>query len=233
MPPIPVPDARDAVSRPSLIVFDVNETLSDMSPLAARFEAVGAPPGLAATWFAALLRDGFVLTALGTNEPFAEIARESLKVALHGAVGGSVDEAVAHVLAGLPELDVHPDVAQGVAALAGLGITLVTLSNGAASVADTLLTRAGIRGRFSDLLSVDDASVWKPGAEAYEHALRRCETGADRAMLVACHPWDLEGAHRAGLATAWVNRAGGPFPGYFAPPDVEVSSLVDLADRLR
>ena len=229
----PDSDTRGGAPRPSLMVFDVNETLSDMSPLAARFEAVGAPPGLASTWFAALLRDGFALTALGTSEPFALMARESLQVALHGVVEGSVGEAVDHVLAGLPELDVHPDVPEGIAALAGQGIVMVTLSNGAASVADTLLTRAGIRGQFADLLSVEDADVWKPAAAAYEHALHRCETTADRAMLVACHPWDLEGAHRAGLATAWVNRSGGPFPGYFTPPDLEVDSLVDLADRLR
>jgi 2-haloacid dehalogenase len=45
--------------RPSVIVFDVNETLSDMAPLAGRFAEVGAPGLLARVWFAALLRDGF------------------------------------------------------------------------------------------------------------------------------------------------------------------------------
>ena len=35
-----------------VVVFDVNETLSDMAPLAGRFADLGAPPGLAATWFA-------------------------------------------------------------------------------------------------------------------------------------------------------------------------------------
>ncbi len=32
---------------PSVIVFDVNETLSDMSPMGARFAEVGAPAPLA------------------------------------------------------------------------------------------------------------------------------------------------------------------------------------------
>ena len=45
---------QSAVStRPAVVVFDVNETLSDLRPMAERFAAVGAPPGLAATWFAA------------------------------------------------------------------------------------------------------------------------------------------------------------------------------------
>lgn len=217
---------------PAVIVFDVNETLSDMSPLAQRFEAVGAPPQLAATWFASLLRDGFALSTVGAEAPFAELARETLTVALHGVADRPLADAVDHVLAGLPELEVHADVAAGIAALADQGRTLVTLSNGAASVADGLLTRAGLRDRFTALLSVEDAGIWKPAAAAYGHALHACEVPAAEAMLVAVHPWDIDGAHRAGLATAWVNRSGGPYPGHFARADVEASSLVDLAQQL-
>jgi 2-haloacid dehalogenase len=47
------------------MVFDVNETLSDMSPMAQRFSDVGAAAHQAATWFATLLRDGFALTVTG------------------------------------------------------------------------------------------------------------------------------------------------------------------------
>ena len=53
------------------------------------------------------------------------------------------------------------------------------------------------------------------------------------AMLVAVHPWDTDGASRAGLGAVWVNRGDAAFPGYFRSPDMEASSLVDLADQLR
>ncbi len=48
---------------PSLIVFDVNETLSDLEPMAQRFTDIGLPAQLATTWFAQVLRDGFALTS--------------------------------------------------------------------------------------------------------------------------------------------------------------------------
>ena len=48
------------VPTPAVVLFDVNETLSDMAPLAGRFEELGASPLLAATWFAALLRAGVI-----------------------------------------------------------------------------------------------------------------------------------------------------------------------------
>lgn len=66
--------------RPAVVVFDVNETLSDMSPTAGRFEDVGAPGHLATTWFAGLLRDGFAQTATDSSEPFARVGTESLHV---------------------------------------------------------------------------------------------------------------------------------------------------------
>lgn len=95
-----------------------------------------------------------------------------------------------------------------------------------------LFDRAGLTGDFDRLLSVEDAPAWKPAAAAYAYALEACDTEASHAMLVAVHPWDTHGAHEAGLATAWINRKGAAYPSYFASPDLEATSLIDLAARL-
>jgi 2-haloacid dehalogenase len=228
------PVSPDGPRRPRLLVFDVNETLSDMAPLSARFEDVGVPAHLARLWFAELLRDGFALTVSGDIESFATLGAEALRVRLHGRpLPRPLDAAVDHVMQGFAELGVHPDVVEGVRDLGGLGIRLVTLSNGSASVADALLARAGVRDRFERLLTVEDAGVWKPAQRAYAYALAECSVEPMDAMLVAVHPWDIDGARRAGLATAWVDRWGGRYPAYFGAPDIRVASLTDLADALR
>lgn len=227
------PVSSGRLRRPSLIVFDVNETLSDMSPMAERFMEVGAPAHLAKAWFASVLRDGFSLTAVGVNESFAAIAAEALRVALDGeSLELSIEDAVQHVMAGFAGLPVHPDVPAGVRALADKGFRLVTLSNGTTSVAESLFDRAGIREYFEALLSVEAAPLWKPAAKAYAYALQRCAVDPVDAMLVAVHPWDIDGAARAGLATVWVNRDRGPYPDYFEAPDLNVGSLTALADEL-
>lgn len=224
--------SRHRIRRPSLIVFDVNETLSDMSPMAERFADVGAPASLAKAWFAGLLRDGFSLTAVGVNESFAALATEALRVVLDGhPLNRSVEDAVQHVMQGFAGLPVHPDVPDGIRALADAGVRLVTLSNGSVSVAEALFDRAAVREYFEALLSVEDAPLWKPAAAAYAYALERCEVEPSEAMLVAVHPWDIDGAARAGLATAWINRGGGPYPHYFQAPDLSVGSLTALADE--
>ena len=221
-------------TRPELLVFDVNETLSDLAPMAHRFEEVGVPGQLAQPWFAGLLRDGFALTVHEQNPAFADIGRTNLRILLPEAdLDRSLDDAVAYLMEGFLALPVHPDVVEGIKALADLGIRHVTLSNGATSVAEGLLDRAGILDRFDKLLSVADAGVWKPHADAYAYALRTCDVDSGDAMLVAVHPWDTDGARRAGLGAAWVNRSGTSYPAHFRLPDLEVESLTALADALR
>ena len=120
--------------RPSVIVFDVNETLSDLSALGARFIEVGAAGSAARLWFASVLRDGFALTAAGENPSFADVARGLLVSQLSEAqLNRSVDEAAQHVMDGFARLELHADVASGIDGLHEDGYRLATLSNGAAS----------------------------------------------------------------------------------------------------
>lgn len=221
------------VSHPTVVVFDVNETLSDMTPIAQRFTDVGAPEHLAKLWFASLLRDGFALTAAGAFEPFARLGQGMLRALLDGtALDRGMDAAVEHVMAGFMSLPLHPDVVDGVRALRQAGLRLVTLTNGSAQVAESLFGTAEIRNEFEALLSVEDTGAWKPARPAYEYAASACGTSLDEMLLVAVHPWDIDGAARAGMSTAWVNRAGGGYPEYFTRPTYMVTSLAELAQAL-
>ena len=226
-------NGTDVPALPAVIVFDVNETLSDMSAMADRFVDVGAPAHLAATWFATLLRDGFALTAAGAMAPFAQLGTGVLRASLPAwPLNRPVEEAIAHIMGGFGELDVHVDVREGLPALSALGTRLVTLSNGARVVAEQLFARAGVSSHFERLLSVEDAGVWKPAPAAYAYAAAQCDVAPGDMMLVAVHPWDIDGAERAGLRTAWINRSGGRYPDYFRAPTLEATSLGHLARLL-
>ncbi len=217
---------------PSVIVFDVNETLSDMKPLGAAFARFGMPEGTARLWFTEILRDGFALTASANNPSFAEIATDILRRFIAQGVGtGDVEEQVVHIMGAFMGMSLHPDAAPGVKGMGPIA-QLVTLANGAAAAADSLLTRGGVRDEFSRLLSVQDAPRWKPAREAYEYAAEELGEPADRLLLVAAHPWDIHGANAAGLQTAWINRAGAAYPSYFSPPTIEADDLVALAATL-
>ena len=218
---------------PEVVVYDVNETLSDMSAMPHRFTDVGAPPELAGLWFATLLRDGFAVAASGAAAGFAEIGRHVLHDLLTDVpLDRPLDDAIDHVLAGVAELDLHPDVAPAVRRLHDAGVRQVTLTNGSAAVADALLTRAGARPAFERLLSVEDAGAWKPVATAYRYAAEVTGVRVDQLLLVAVHPWDVHGAALAGLRTAWIDRGGSRYPAYLVAPHLTFRSLGELADHL-
>jgi 2-haloacid dehalogenase len=218
---------------PELVVLDVNETLSDLSPLRDSFVDAGLSDTEVEPWFAGVLRDGFALTVLGDNPSFADVASSSLRVRLAAAGAADVEEAAQRVMERFTGLEPHPDVVPGLLALADLGCRIVTLSNGSAEVARALLAGTAAESVVEAYLSVADAGAWKPAAAAYGYALDRTGVDADRAMLVAVHPWDLEGARRAGLRTAWVNRTAARYPDHFSRAEVEAVSLEDLAHRLQ
>lgn len=216
------------MSTPVVVVFDVNETLSDLTAMGQRFADVGLPEWTANIWFASLLRDGFALAAAGATERFATIAEETLHDLL-AASTSDLDVAVEHVMSGFLHLPVHPDVPDGVRALSASGARLVTLSNGSTEVAERLFTTAGIREHFERLLSVDDAGIWKPAPGAYAYAARACSADPAHMVLVAVHPWDIDGAKRAGMRTAWINRRGQLYPSHFLAPDHSIATLSELA----
>ena len=179
-----------------------------------------------------MLRDGFALTAAGSYAHFADVARDGLRSLLPDVEGwsGDPDQAARHVLAGLAELNVHPDVPGGVRALREAGFRLVTMTNGDPALTEGLLERAGVRDQFDAVLGVSGPRAWKPAPEAYRYAVRHAGVRPEAALMVAVHPWDLDGAQRAGLAGAWLRRGtAGPYPRCSTPPDHSAEDFEELA----
>lgn len=219
---------------PELVVLDVNETLSDLELLRARFTAAGAPGHLLETWFAGTLRDGFALSASGTARPFGEVGAAVLTGLLTHVEGltAPIDQAVSDVLGGVRALDVHADVPAGLRRFADAGIRVVTLTNGSLSQSESLFERAGVADLVERRLSVDDVGRWKPHPDAYRYAAQACGVPLERCAMVAVHPWDLQGAAAVGMTSAWIDRRGTPWPAIFPEPHVRGTTLGEVADAL-
>jgi 2-haloacid dehalogenase len=188
-------------------------------------ESVGSLAERAASWEETTW---FALTAAGGKEPFARLALGALEIVLAGAsLNCPAAVAADHIMAGLSGLSVHPDVPAGAPA-AEDGLRLVTLSNGSADVADKLLTKAGIRGEFERLLSVEDAPAWKPAPAAYVYAARvgsvpgRADAAGGRAPLGhprrACAPAGSAAGRRLAPAIS-PPRPQGTWPGHLGQAD--------------
>jgi 2-haloacid dehalogenase len=130
-------------------------------------------------------------------------------------------------------LDPWPDVREGLEALRRWHVT-AALSNGHVALLVDLARHGDLR--FDCVLSAELAGAYKPAPEVYLTAARLLAVETAELMMVAAHPWDLDGARGAGLRTALIERPLEYGPGSAAQtyPDADESAadLLELAERL-
>lgn len=220
------------VLRPLAVAFDVNETLTDLAPVAQVFTRLGFAPEALRWWFAALLRDGMALAASGGSSGFADLAMAALDEVAGGAGITLPSDAGDQVMDAMRAVPLHPDVAPALDLLANAGVPAYALTNGAAAFARALLTAGGVVDLLAEVLSVDAVGHWKPRPEPYRYAAQLAGVPVERLALVAVHPWDTHGAASAGLVTGWVDRAERGYPAVFTVPTVQGPDLTRVVDLL-
>lgn len=216
---------------PRVVAFDIIGTVFSLDRLRERLVAAEMPPHALDLWFSRSLRDLFALAAAGAHRPFREVLDGNLGVVLT-RFGGRADPATREeILNGFRQLDPHPDAAEAFTTLAGAGVRIIALSNGADASTEALLERAGLRDLVEYVVGIDDVGIAKPRREVYHHAAQLAAVPVEAMAMVAAHPWDINGAAEAGLMTAYVARRE-PYPTFFRQPDVIAPSLRDAAADL-
>lgn len=130
----------------------------------------------------------------------------------------------------LPAFD---DVKKGLIELQDAGFLLYAFSNGAIDALEGLLSAAGIREMFLDLVSVDSLKSFKPNPAVYAHFLRQSKTSGDCAWMISSNPFDVIGAISAGMKAAWVKRtADAIFDPWGIEPTLTVTDLAELKVQL-
>jgi 2-haloacid dehalogenase len=215
-----------------LLVFDVNETLLDLSGLDPIFRRLFGHAGVRREWFAQVLQTALVDVATGTYHDFGMVARAGLEmVAMRRKV--ELDSAdVASVMKGMRELPPHPEVPAALARLRDAGFRLATLTNSPPDTMEAQLAHAGIADIFHERMSVEPSGSLKPAPTVYRHAARRLGVIPSQMRLVAAHAWDVTGAMRAGCAGAFVARPGMVLDPLGEMPDVVGGDLEEVADIL-
>ena len=128
------------------------------------------------------------------------------------------------------ELPAFPDVAPALDGLRAAGARLLAFSNGVPQSVHDVLTNAGIRDRFEDIVSVDEAKTFKPDPVAYLHYVRRACAECHECWLVSANPFDVIGAISAGMLAVWVQRDPAiPFDPWELEPTATIDDLSKLA----
>jgi len=216
-------------NRPSVVLFDVLETLIDLDPLAARLEEVGQPASILEPWFLRFQRDAMALTLAGDKAPFEAVAQESLRTETKQTLS---EQDIEYVVEGFSTLPAFDDAAPALKKISEAGVAVGCLTVDTPEKTRSFLEGAGLDGFVDHIITAQDAGVWKPHPDIYHFAAKHLGMPIERLALVAVHAWDCHGAKRAGAQAAWCSRLEHEPGDVFLAADVTGNSLVEVADKL-
>ncbi len=214
-------------------LFDLNETLLDMSALDPLFEKTfGEGKVVRMQWFQQLLQSALVSAWLGSYVDFTTLGDAALEMtgARHKlTLTAQQKEAI---LLAMRELPPHPDVPGALEQLRQGGARLAALTNSPLETAQAQVRFAGLDGLFEQVLSAESVQRLKPAPEPYHKAAQVMGAPIGETWLVAAHSWDTTGAHKAGCRTAFVARPEQPLDPTAPHPDIVGANLGAVAAQL-
>ncbi len=221
-------------AKPAILVFDVNETLLDITVLEPLFARLFGEARAMREWFAQMVLYSQAVTLAGIYAPFGALGAGALKMlaAIHGVAIAEADlEELRQRMGTMPA---HSENAAALARLRDAGFRLATLSNSPPATGTSPLEHAGLAGFFERSFSVDAVRRFKPAPETYRRVEQTLGAEPATLCLVAAHAWDTLGAQAAGWAGALVTRPGNaamPVDGV-PQPDVTGADLAAVADAI-
>ena len=215
-----------------ILLFDVNETLLDLSVLRPKFDQVFDDDFVVQEWFAILLHSSTVTTIVDAYHDFGTLAGSALQVvAERRGIEVSDDDRMA-ILGTVRELPAHPDVLPSLQRLQAAGFRMATLTNSAPAVVADQISNAGLNEFFEQQITVDEVQSYKPAPKPYQLAASKFGVDVEQLRLIAAHDWDVFGALSAGCQAAFIARGGRIYHPLYVKPDVVGPDLSEVTDQI-
>ena len=204
-----------------IIAFDIYGTLLDVSSLTRPLSRyTDRPSEFLAMWRAKQLEYAFMYAAMGKYEPFSMITRRALAYTARRLGVQLTERELGELVDAWTGLEPYPDVE----ALATIeGHKLVALTNGDRDMVNKTLDRTGLARYIGETYTSDMVQTFKPSPRIYGLV----EAGS---LMVSSNPWDIAGAHHAGLRTCYLDRHGLPMEELDVTPTLVVKSLYELRE---
>ncbi len=225
------------------LAFDTGGTILDWhSGLVRALAGAAAAKGLQADWHAVAndWRRRSMKEIVGQVRPnfnMDDVHRTTLSECLAQFGLNGLDEAGQEaILRAWHELDAWPDFPQAMQQLRqALPVVSLTM------LPTALVVNVSRKNKlvWDAVISCEMIGVYKPHAQAYETAARWLAMQPSDILMVACHNFDLNAAHKAGMRTAFVRRpdewgpAGPPDPNPNMDYDIVVSDFEALVRAVR
>lgn len=214
------------------VLFDMNETLLDLSVLKENFGKYFEDTYVLNYWFAKLLHSSTVIGGMGEYTDFGKLSEAALESVFLESDKELTDEIKTDILGSFRKLPAYNDVPKALKLLKGHNIKVISVTNSSYKMVEEQLTNSGLIDLFDSYYSVDSVEKYKPFNDIYHYVLNEEKINANETFMVATHDWDLYGAKKAGLHTAYIKRKEDQYNPYYLKPDLSNRNLVDLAQEI-
>lgn len=214
------------------VFFDMNETLLNLSLLKNQFDKHFNDKYVLKYWFTKLLYSSNVMGIMDEYQNFGKLADVALENIFFENNKPLSSETKAEILGAFRRLPAYDDVIPALDLLRQKKIRAIAVSNSSLTMIKEQLTNAGIIDKFDSYYSVDNVKKYKPFKEIYLSSAKQEGLKTEDIVMVATHDWDLFGAKKAGLRTAYVKRKEEIYNPYYLQPDFKDSNLPDLIQQI-
>jgi 2-haloacid dehalogenase len=211
-------------------LFDLNGTLVDPTVMAQPLGGSAADDELVMDAIDDAVAQAMVTTMTGVQAPFGDLFASGMRRRL--ALGRRDVELSGPAMDLMGAMPAYIEAPAALERLRGEGLRLAVLSQSAVEAADNVLRFAGLRDRIELVMSAQEAGAYKPDPRPYRMALERMGAEAAEVCFVAVHWWDVTGAKRVGMRTAWVARRELVLLESVPRPDVQGRDLAEASEAI-
>jgi 2-haloacid dehalogenase len=224
---------NNPLSQVKVIMFDVYDTLLNMEEAERKVNALLDSKRGYAIWFEMFMEYCFVDNCTGQFNKFGAIAAATMKMA--GNYLGKVvaDKDIAAVMELLKHLPLNEAVQDGLSALADQKFRTGALTNSPQKTVQDRMHLTGLISYFEVVLSAEQVQKYKPSLEVYHWACKQLKVDPQQVLMVSTHGWDIAGAAKAGLQTAYLSKPNQVLYELGPKPDLICSDLCDLSNQLK
>lgn len=217
--------------KPELIIFDINETLLDLTLINDQINQKLGSEYAATLWFKTLLHYSLVETVTQNYLDFGAIGNATLKMTAAHFNKELSDTSINDILSKIKELPPHLDVIEALTLLKNKNYKLAALTNGGVTTLKHQLNYAQLTHFFENIYSVEEVKKFKPHPLTYHFVADAVKIPIKNCLMVAAHSWDILGAQRSKLQTAFIKRDKKElYP--LLKPDYIFNDLLELAQQL-
>jgi 2-haloacid dehalogenase len=175
----------------------------------------------------------FYTTLANAFVPHPGLTEASLRWALEKNGVELSEDAIADVMSQYHKLRAYPEVLDALKALKEQGHTLKIVANPTKEMIEAHSRFAGTYDYLDEIISSgDEAHAFKPSPKVFQLGIERAGCPKEDILWVTGHFWEIVGAHRQGLRTAWINRARLPKLQIGTEPTYTTLHLLELAEIL-